>query len=134
MSLEVFIQPKPECPFDDVYKEIFAFEDNEGYYWYLHPLFEELRERTGQYIDLYGTAAFGGTTLDDLKKTLVKAIMLTQLQPQSWEVRTGTQTAPVRKQIYVTVHKQEFLEMLGQLESAVEEAQTEGAWVTFCGD
>jgi hypothetical protein len=26
--------------------------DNDGYYWFLHPLFEDLRAATGQYIDL----------------------------------------------------------------------------------
>ena len=29
-----------------------GFEGDDGYYWFLHPLFERLAAETGQYIDL----------------------------------------------------------------------------------
>jgi hypothetical protein len=35
--------------------------DDDGYYWFLHPLWERLRPETGQYIDLYGYAGFAGS-------------------------------------------------------------------------
>jgi hypothetical protein len=70
--------------------------DDDGYYWFLHPLFEELQASTGQYIDLYGDAAFVGANLDALGRILSAARRLVEAQPKSWKVHTGTQMLPVR--------------------------------------
>ena len=39
-----------------------AFGDD-GYYWFLYPMFESLFAETGQFIDLYGYALFAGADL-----------------------------------------------------------------------
>ena len=86
MPIDVDVQPKAEMPrIDDNYEHICSFEDD-GYYWFLHPLFEELKQRTGQYTDLYGCAAFSGHTLNELKSSITGATQLAQLQPDTWEV------------------------------------------------
>ena len=134
MSLDVFIQSTVKLPpIGSGSESICAFEDD-GCYWFLHPLFEELSQRTGQYIDLYGGAVFHGPALDELHRTLVAARQLAQLQPDTWEVHIGSQAWPVPQERYSTVHKQELLRLLNTLEAAIEKAKARGACVTFWGD
>ncbi len=45
----------PTCEFED-----------DGYYWYLWPAFEDLKIKTGQLIDLYGGCEFAGDSLISL--------------------------------------------------------------------
>ncbi len=51
-------------------------DDTGGYYWFLHPLFHRLAEKTGQYIDLYGDAEFRGDDLQLFREILVEARQL----------------------------------------------------------
>jgi len=108
--------------------------DDDGYYWFLHPLFGELWTATGQYIDLYGDAAFTGPDLDALERTLTTARGLVEGQPESWEVHTGTQTAPVRREVYRPVERAQFLRLLRVLEQVIERARQTGRAVVCFGD
>src|SRR5690242_164161 len=69
-------------------------DDTGGYYWFLHPLFCSLAEKTGQYIDLYGDAEFRGDDLQSLRQTLVEARQLVETQPERWSVHVGTRSMP----------------------------------------
>src|SRR4051812_32375630 len=89
---------------------------DDGYYWFLHPLFEELRVVTGEYIDLYGDAAFIGPDLDALERMLSAARRLVEAQPEFWEVHTGTQVRPVHREVHKPVERAEFLRRLGRWE------------------
>ena len=135
MSLDVYVQPKAEMPrIGDESEHICSFVDDEGYYWFLYPLFEKLREETGEFIDLYGGATFSGVALDALAQTIVEAHKLVDAQPDSWEVVTGVITKPVRKEVRASVNKQQMKMLLAKLEEAVSKAKTRGAYVTFWGD
>ena len=59
---------------------------DDGYYWFMWPLFEALAERTGQVIDLYGSAAFHGPALESFREILCEARALVQAQPETWQV------------------------------------------------
>ena len=73
MALDVYVQPQPELPrIGSKYSRICSFEDD-GYYWFLYPLFEELAKETGQHIDLYDGAAFSGISLEALARTIASA-------------------------------------------------------------
>ena len=48
--------------------EPFLDLDNDGYYWFLSPLFGQLWTETGKYIDFYGHAAFEGESLAALER------------------------------------------------------------------
>ncbi len=108
--------------------------DDDGYYWFLHPLFEELRAATGQYIDLYGNATFTGANLDALDGILSAAQRLVELQPECWEVHIGTQVLPVQKEIYKPVKRTEFFRLLGLWEHVLERARQTGHPVVCFGD
>lgn len=134
MALDIYVQPKAEAPrIGGNYELITQFNDD-GYYWFLVPLFENLWKKTGQTIDLYGNATFSGEYLDDLKAVIIEAKQLLVSQPKIWEVSTGTQISPVRKEIFSTVTKVGFEELLNKIEMAIEKAKSENSCVTFWGD
>jgi hypothetical protein len=108
--------------------------DNDGYYWFLHPHFEKLRSETGQYIDLYGDVAFVGANLDALERMLTDARRMVESQPTSWKVHTGTQTAPVRREIHQPVERAEFLRLFDVWQQVIDRARQTGRPVVFFGD
>ena len=112
----------------------FDDDDNGGYYWFLHPLFERLAQATGQYIDLYGSAEFRGDDLVALDGTLREARQLVLAQPQRWSVHVGTQTAPVRRELFKDVERSTFLALIDGLIDLVTQARTTGRPVVCLGD
>jgi hypothetical protein len=108
--------------------------DNDGYYWFLHPLFEQLAAETGQYVDLYGDASFNGDALAALEQTLAAARDLVTSQPATWRVHVGTQTMPARKELYKIVEKTRFFELLDQWERIVARAKQSNRPVVCFGD
>jgi hypothetical protein len=108
--------------------------DDDGYYWFLHPLFEQLHAESGQYIDLYGDASFSGPGLDALERMLTRARRLIEAQPDTWRVRTATQLAPVRCDIHKPVKRKEFMRLIGLWEQVVDRARATGRAVLCFGD
>jgi hypothetical protein len=108
--------------------------DNDGYYWFLHPLFEQLAGETGQYIDLYGDAMFAGRDLDALERTLSAARRLVETHPDSWKVHIGTQVEPTFRELYRSVEHSVFLELLAVWDQAIERARRTGRAVVCFGD
>lgn len=70
--------------------------DDDGYYWFLHPLFERLRDESGKYVDLYGDALFNRDDYPRLRRLLDEADGMTRRQPKAWEGHVGTQLQPTR--------------------------------------
>jgi hypothetical protein len=108
--------------------------ENDGYYWFLHPLIAKLHSETGQYIDLYGDACFEGASLSALERMVAEAIVLVQAQPAVWQVHTGTQTRPERKELYAEVEKDQFLALLHTWEQIIARAKEIGKPVVCFGD
>lgn len=108
--------------------------ENDGYYWFLHGLFEELRNETGLYLDLYGDAMFATSHLPRLKKLLDRATELVEAQPARWSVNVGTRVHPVEEDVFSTVTKQEFRRLLAEFRRVVDEAERLGGYVQCAGD
>jgi hypothetical protein len=108
--------------------------NDDGYYWYLHPLFEKLAAATNQYVDLYGDAIFDGEHLPALEQTLQSARQLIAAQPATWNVHTGTQTHPVHKEVYNSVNRQRFLDLLEIWDRAIAAARTHNLAIVCFGD
>ena len=108
--------------------------DNDGYYWYLHPLFEDLYQRTGQYIDLYGHAVFSGANLSAFAEMLSNAKDRISQQPDTWDVHIGTLTAPERKELYSPVDKYQFLNLIRELDDIASMAAKMDRRVVCIGD
>jgi hypothetical protein len=108
--------------------------ESDGYYWFLHPLFERLRAETGEYIDLYGDASFSGRSLAALERTVADAINLVHAQPATWQVHTGTQLAPVHEELYADAEKARFLGLLVKWNQMIARAKEMGKPVVCFGD
>jgi hypothetical protein len=108
--------------------------DDDGYYWFLHPLFWELAEETGQYVDLYGNASFEKETLSPLENMLSSACKLVGAQPETWEVQLSPQAVPEQRELYSTVERGRFLELLAQLNTIVARSRKTGRPVVCRGD
>jgi len=113
--------------------------ENDGYYWFLYPLFEGLAERTGQLIDLYGTALFNLPQLDDLQSVITQARLQVEAMPDSWDVLIGWslgsnyQPAPATA-VWSIVYREAFLELLVQFDSVITDARRTGQAIVCLGD
>jgi hypothetical protein len=128
------------------------FLDDDGYYWFLHPLFGRLQAETGQYIDLYGDASFVGESLAALERLLLEARTLIESQPDTWDVHVGTQILPKGrdlfkvegrkivgnwesvKEVFKAVHRDQFLELIARWEKVIARARELGRPVVCFGD
>jgi hypothetical protein len=108
------------------------FLDDDGYYWFLHPLFKELADQTGEYIDLYGHSWFAGDNRSALEQMLHQAVALVEAQPESWAVIVGHSGA--RGEVYMGVQKIRYQETLGQWLSLCEQARQHDLAVVCFGD
>jgi len=128
------------------------FLDDDGYYWFLHPLFGRLQAETGQYIDLYGDASFLGESLAALERLLSEAQRLIESHPDTWDVCIGTQMLPKGKDlfkvegrnivknwdsgkdIFNVVDRDEFLQLIEQWQKVIARARELGRPVVCFGD
>ena len=97
ISVSVTKDKKRKQEYDAAYSMGF---DDDGYYWFLYSFFENVYEKTGLMIDLYGYAEFDALNLPILKNELEKARkFVTQQSGEEWLVKVGTQIAPVQKEL-----------------------------------
>jgi len=127
MSLDVGI------PLGDQIDYRLSFE-NDGYYWFLHPLFEAMHQRIGIYIDLYGDAEFAAENIKQLESLLDKASEMVAVESDIWNVCIGTQTHPVKKDLFCRVSKKEFDSKLKTLREMAAEVRKKSAKLIFVGD
>ena len=113
-----------------------SFEGGEADYWYLWPtLIAEVKKATGQLIDLYDDAMFSGDDLDRVEGlTLIALQQLASIKNERWQVHTGTQTHPVREEIYRTLVKKDLRQKLEKLVSMLRLAKERGEKVICIGD
>lgn len=111
-----------------------VYFDNNGYYWFLYELFEELSSQTGQMIDLYETVVFSGDQLIYLRSTFEKADHLISSQPTEWMVRIGWEYEVGGKEILALVTKHTFKMMLDKLLALANQAIDERKSIIFAGD
>jgi hypothetical protein len=104
--------------------------NNDGYYWFLHPFFERLRDQCGKYVDLYGDALF---TRDDYPR-LEEARVLAEAQPRSWNVHIGTQLKPTRKELHAEVRRDQLLMLIQTIRNMVEKADHLDGQLECVGD
>jgi len=111
MALDVLIQPQVEIPRRGGDYELILQLEDDGFTHFLAPFFEQLARTSGQRIDLYGDAAFGGILLEDLKQTFAAARRTLEEKPQH-----------------------EMKEKLDKMEAAIDRAKATGSYITFWGD
>ncbi len=112
--------------------------DPKVYYSFLSPLFEEFEKTYGQMIVPYDDAMFEPGSLGPVFELVDNAEALVSSQAEQFEVHMGTNLGtyfePKKEEIYCTVHRDEFLEFIQKLRSAVRIAQQTGKPLIFYGD
>ncbi len=113
--------------------------DDDGYYWFLYPLFERLASETGQMVDLYDGATFAGPSLVAFRRVVADARRLIAPMPEQWDVQTGMDIGSYAQPIpptpvYATVRKDRFLGLLRRLDELLDEAVRLGGRVVCLGD
>jgi hypothetical protein len=111
-----------------------ALEDD-GYYWFLHPLFERLRDECGKYIDPYGDALFSRDDFARLRRLIGDAELLTRKEPRrAFPVRIGKQLHPVVKDVYAEVDRAKLLDLLRRFRALIDEAERCDGVIECLGD
>lgn len=105
--------------------------DDGAAYWFLHPLFLDLRTETRQYIDLYGDASFAGQQLAALKKMLAEARRIAEAQPEHWQVCVGRNQL---KEFWKPLDRETLLNLIAAWERVVARAEELGRPVVCFGD
>jgi len=108
---------------------------DDGYYWFLHAWFVQVKKTTGKYVDLYGDAQFHESNgLAMLRAAMSEALETARRQPREWQVHTGTQLRPVRQELYATVKRSNLVNMISKFLALIEETQASGKTLAFLGD
>jgi hypothetical protein len=108
--------------------------DDDGYFWFLYPIFQEIYTKTGEMIDLYEVTIFKGDNLLLLQEAIEKGLNLVENQPLEWDVHIGTQYYPIQQELYSTVVKQDFLNLLHTFQKLVRRAINNGETLICYGD
>lgn len=111
----------------------FSFDDD-GYYWFLYPSIEKLREQTGIYIDLYGDAEFHKGNIDQLESLIQDARVRMNDKPEYWQEHCGAQSFPQQAEIFYKVSKQEMRKKLDAIANLIREVKINGVEIIFTGD
>lgn len=112
--------------------EEFCLEDN-GVYWFLHPYFVRLFERTGRMIDLYGVSNFRGEELLELDRILADSMKAAVAQPEQWDEKVGMSIKPKKEILYDRVSKHDVLEVINLLKNITARAVNNNAVIVFEG-
>jgi hypothetical protein len=110
---------------------------DDGCYWFLHPLFERLREQCGKYIDLYGDATFTRDDFPRLRRLLDEAERLAREQPETWKVHVGTQLerkTMKETKVYQAVRREQVLSFVVTLRCMIERAESLRGQIECLGD
>ncbi len=109
--------------------------DDDGYYWFLYPLFTELAMQTGQPVDPYENAYFEGANLALLAQTLEKAKALIESQPETWSVSLGVQHHRGNQQeVFHKLDKARFQELISQWQKILVRAREMNLGIVCFGD
>jgi hypothetical protein len=131
MGVDIGISDDETCIYPRRDEPIVTLEDD-GYFWFLHPLFEELARETGKWIDLYEAPVFVGPELKALQTTLATARRSIREQPDQWEVHVGEVADGGTR--FATVEKKLFLSLLRKIGRIVARAIATNRCVAFFGD
>jgi K+ transporter len=111
------------------------FEDDADYWYLWSSMIKEIKTATGELIDLYGNAEFFGNNLSKVEKIVFNQLEeLKQIKETQWEVCVGTQTKPIKKEIFKTLIKKDIEEKLQRFLSIIRQAKQTGEKVICCGD
>lgn len=109
------------------------FEDD-GYFWILYPFFDELFDKTGQHIDLYGDAEFYGDNLVELQEMVRRARTFVDNLDSKLEVTSVSATLIGGRLEHPTIQKSKLVKLLNRFRDVVLFAIDNNCRVVCFGD
>ena len=135
MSLNIVLSKNGEAPEWNGDTSI-SFSGGSADYWYLwSTLIKEIRNETGQLIDLYDDAEFSGDNLNKVERLIIKQIQeLKDEKEEKWEIHIGTEFGHIKKEIYKTLVKEELISKLEKFLAIIQQAKENNEKVICIGD
>ena len=107
---------------------------DDGYYWFLYPLFEQVYAQTGKRIDLHGRAEFTTAQLLILQTVIQQGREFVQQLPETWAVPSRLRRCPTPAPSNMTVTKQQFLSLFEQFDYLITQAIAQQEHIMCIGD
>jgi hypothetical protein len=135
MALDIVLTVNGQVPQYDPETSI-SFEGGAADYWYLWPtMINEIKNKTGELIDLYDDAESSGDNLDKIETIVLHQLdELRKKKDKEWNVHIGTELQPIKKEIYRTLVKKDLEEKLQRLLTIVKQAKQKNEKVICIGD
>ncbi len=109
--------------------------DEDADYRYLWPrMIAEIKDQTGELIDLYDGAEFSGPNLDILETLIGKQLLDLSSEKEEWKIHIGTQTHPVKQERYKKLVKKDLQLKLEKFLYIVQLAKEKSEAVICIGD
>ena len=108
--------------------------DDDGYYWFLDPLFEQVYAQTGKRIDLHGRAEFNAAQLSVLQTVIQQGREFVQQLPERWAVPAHLRRSSTPEPLRMTVTKQQFLSLFEQFDHLIAQAIAQHEHIVCIGD
>ena len=114
MALDIFITLNGKVPKWNEATSL-SFDSESADYWYLwSTMLKEIKDQTGEMLDLYEDAELSGENLTKVERILLKQLKeLKAMKEKQWEVHTGTEIIPIQREVYKTLIKKD---LVGKLE------------------
>lgn len=135
MALDLYLQTDASLPTTSQ-NSFLSFEDD-GYFGFLYPFFQNISKQTNKEIELYEDSFFHGQELDLFSQMIDQVREEISSKPIIWEEFTGTIVYKGERKvekIYSTVEKCELEMILLKLEKALTEAKSRNIGIFFFGD
>ena len=113
-----------------------SFEGGDADYWYLWPtMIKQIKDQTGELIDLYDDAEFSGESLVKVERIILNELdYLQKKKEKRWDVHVGTQLQPTKKEIFKTLVKMDLEAKLQRFLMIVQQARVKNEKVVCLGD
>ena len=138
MALNIGLEREGIRPFELERENRIDLEDD-GYYWFLFPHFEDLANETGQMIDLYNGAVFESATLAAFRAMIERAKGAVRTMPDCWNVQTGSEIGSYLEPkeptpVFSAVEKGALIQLLDRFAELVDTAISTKGRIRCLGD
>jgi len=135
MPLDIVLSVNSEAAIWNEHTSI-SFGGNDADYSFLWPtMIQEIKNQTGELLDLYDDAEFSGDDLPKLESIIIRYIEYLRGRKEAiWDVSIGTQLGPVKNEIFRPLVKTDLVNKLEKFLHTVRLAKERKEKIICLGD